>query len=248
MKKVTILITAVTVLFAINAQNVSAAATNYGSQQCQPIYGGGESCVRTPQFEINKTVQNPQSKQYVDNLSVNDPKYAPSQTVLFKITVKNTSQDRVTNVTVKDIFPEAVEYVGGVGEYDANSRTLTIKVDKLDKAEVRDFYVQARVLAKDKLTNAQNVVCAINQSNLTAADKTAQDNAQFCIEKGLTPPTTKGGEPQVPAANPTMTKGGLPVYPPAQVKTTPETGAETIALFSLIPSALGGIFLRRNSI
>lgn len=261
MKKASLIIPAIALLFALNAQNVKAAATNYGSTQCQPIYGGGESCVKTPQFEINKTVQNPKTKTYVDNLSVSDPKFAPSQAVLFKITVKNTSDAKLTNITIKDILPASVEFAGGIGDYDAKSRTLTIKLDKLDNNEARDFYIQTKVVAKDKLKGDQNVACVINQSNITALDKTSQDNSQFCIEKNLTPPvnsgnpvdttpTTKGGVPANPGtavANPTTTKGGLPVHPPTNANTTPETGPESLALIGLIPSAIGGMILRRKT-
>jgi uncharacterized repeat protein (TIGR01451 family) len=250
MNKSLLLIPTVAALFALNAQNVLAAGNDYGSNQCQPIYGGGESCIKTPQFEINKTVQNPASKAYVDNLSVNDPKFAPTQEVLFKITVKNTSQEKLTNIVIKDIFPEVVDFSGGIGDYDAKSKTLTIKLDKLDSNEVRDFYVQAKVLPKDKLTNGDNIVCSINQSSITALDKTSQDNAQFCIEKGMTPQTTKGGQPVNPGTttvNPPTTKGGLPVYPPTTAKTTPQTGPESLALIGLIPSALGGLYLRRKA-
>jgi uncharacterized repeat protein (TIGR01451 family) len=257
MNKSLLILPTAALLIALNAVSVHAAGNNYGSPQCQPIYGGGDSCIKTPQFEINKTVQNPTTKAYVDNLSVSDPKYAPTQVVLFKITVKNTSADRLTNIVIKDTFPTVVEFAGGIGDYDANSKTLIIKLDKLDSNEVRDFYIQAKVLAKDKLTQGQNVICDINRSTITIGDKTAQDNSQFCIEKTITaptpgtnPPTTKGGQPVNPGTttvNPPTTKGGLPVYPPTTATTTPKTGPESLALIGLIPSALGGLYLRRKT-
>jgi uncharacterized repeat protein (TIGR01451 family) len=216
------------------------------TNQCQPIYGGGESCPKVPQIEINKTVQNPETQGYVDNLSASDPKFAPTETVTFKITVKNTSDQELTKITIKDVFPNVVEFVNGVGNFDAGSRTLTIPLEKLSPNEARDFFVQAKVVAADKLPANQNVVCVINQSSITVAEKTAQDNAQFCIEKGLKPeerPTTKGGQP----VNPPVTKGGKPVYPTTTATTTPETGPEALALIGLIPSALGGAYLRRKT-
>lgn len=259
-----IFITSLLVISSVTTSVVNAAGENYGTNQCQPIYGGGDSCVKTPQVEVNKTVQNPQNQLYVDNLGVADAKFAPTQVVPFKITVKNTTDTKITDLVIKDVLPQNVEYSGGIGDYDTKTKTLTIKLESLEANEVRDFYVQAKVLTKDKLPADQGVVCMVNQSIVTVADKTAQDNSQFCIEKSSTPPvqnkinpvnptqpTTKGGLPTQPGitatANPTTTKGGLPVYPPTKATTTPNTGPESIALIGLIPSAIGGLLLRRKA-
>lgn len=62
-----------------------------------------------------------------------------------------------------------------------------------------------------------------------------------------TPTPTNG-----PTATPTphvvtKSKGGKPVYAVKAIKKTPDTGAESFALLSLIPSILGGLYLRRGS-
>lgn len=163
-------------------------------------------------------------------MSVSDPKFGVNQTVTFKITVKNTSNSKLTNLTLTDTLPDYVDFVSGVGSFDSKTKVLTIKLDKLDAGEARDFFVQAKV--KDVLPKDQNVTCVVNQAMVTVGDKKSQDNAGFCIEK---------------VVNPTVTKGGLKVFPPTTVEKTPETGPEAIALFGLIPSALGGLFLRRKS-
>lgn len=66
-----------------------------------------------------------------------------------------------------------------------------------------------------------------------------------------TPTPTPTNPPSGPTATPTpqilgTTKGGQPVYETKPTKQTPSTGAETVALFSLIPSGLAGFFLRRK--
>lgn len=229
---------------------------------CQPIYGGGESCPTTAELEINKTVRDPKSGQYVDDLGVSDAKFAPTSVVTFKITVKNTSDKRLSNITIKDVFPEVVDFSSGIGDYNKNTKVLSIKLEKLDPEEVRDFFIQAKVVGKDKLPEDQNVACVVNQSTITVSNKTAQDNAQFCIDRNLAQTqgqaaTTKGGvvtpTPKKPATkvtpttNPQTTKGGKTVFPPTTAKKTPDTGPEALALIGLIPSALGGIFLRRKT-
>jgi len=253
---------AITLLMISTGSAFAAGTANYGSNQCQPIYGGGNSCVNTPQFEINKAVQNPQNQEFVDNLGVGDPHFVAGQIVPFKITVKNTSGDDLSNVVIKDVLPDFVEFSGGVGNFDANSKTLTINLDKLASNESRDFFVQAKVKSADQLPGDQNVTCVVNQSMIIVGDKTSQDNSQFCIEKTIVTPTPNNpgnpGNPNTPnnpgtpgtpsnPVNPTTTKGGLPVFPPAQVKTTPQTGPEAFSLIALIPSAIGGVLLRRKT-
>ncbi len=40
---------------------------------CQAIYGGGQTCIQVGNVVINKTVKNPKTGSFVDNLNVNDP-------------------------------------------------------------------------------------------------------------------------------------------------------------------------------
>jgi len=252
-----------TLLALSSGVSLAAGTTNYGSNQCQPIYGGGDSCVKTPSVEINKTVKDPKSGSFVDNLSVSDAKYRSTETVTFKLSVKNTTGSVVNNVVVKDILPDYVDFVNGIGgKFDANTNTLVITIDTLSANETRDFFVQVKVKSQDQLPGDQNTLCTVNQSTVTVGDKTGQDNSQFCIEKGTPTPTqtpnnpsnptnpndtTKGGVTTASTANPTTSKGGLPVYPPTKATTTPPTGPEAIPLFGLIPTAISGVFLRRKS-
>ena len=233
MNKSILIIPALLMLFGFSPITASA---DYGSSPCQPIYGGGDTCATTPQLEINKKVQNPKSTLFVDNLSVSDPRFSASQTVTFKITVKNASTEKLSNLTISDILPNFVDFVSGVGTFDSKTNTLTLKLDKLESNEVRDFYIQAKVKSNNSLPTDQNVTCIVNQSIIEVSGKKSQDNSQFCIEKSVPAPV-----------NPATTKGGLKVFPPTQAQKTPETGPEAIALFGLIPSAIGGMLLRRKS-
>src|SRR4051812_31908320 len=73
-------------------------------KNCRPIYGGGETCIEDKDFTIDKRVQNPQDQQFVDNLGINDPTYAPEATVNFALTVKNVSKNSISNMTITDTF------------------------------------------------------------------------------------------------------------------------------------------------
>lgn len=203
---------------------------------CQVTYGGGTNCPTT-KIIIDKTVKNPSTGQFVDNLNVNDPKYAPGATVVFTLKVTNTTGDKLTGVTVKDILPAHLTYLNGVNSatYDNNSKTLTFNAGDFDSGQVKTYTVNAKVADSGQLPQDQGIVCETNQSIVSVNDVQNQDNAAFCIQNPTLGTTTP------------LTKGGQPVFPAPKAKATPKTGPEMLTLLALIPSGLGGLILRRKT-
>jgi uncharacterized repeat protein (TIGR01451 family) len=215
---------------------VSADTSNGVS--CQPIYGGGETCVQVGNIVINKTVKNPSTGAFVDNLNVNDPKYSPTSTATFQITVTNTGGGTIAKTTVKDTLPNFVTFVSGPGSFDSNSKVLTFEVNNLGAGQSQTFTVTAKIADAGSLS--QSVTCIVNQVTATAEKNQSSDNSQFCIEKGAQPtPTQVPGEP--------VSKGGKKVFPAPEVKTTPPTGPEMFSLVGLIPAGAVGMFLRKKA-
>lgn len=210
-----------------------------GTPNCQPIYGGGETCVQAGKITLDKKVLTPGSnpEAYVDNLGVSDAKYAPGQTIKFKLTLTNTGNQAIDTIVVKDFFPKYVDFVSGPGSYDTNSKTLTISMAAMNPGETRSFILIGAITDASQISNGQ-VVCVINQATESNNSQTSSDNAQFCIEKPSVTPTP---------VTPNTTKGGLPVYPAQPGTTTPPTGPEALALIALLPSGAAGLFLRRKS-
>lgn len=215
----------------------SPAIASYGSESCQPIYGGGETCISTDKVLIDKKVMNPASSTkggtevFVDNLSVNDYKYSADQIVKFQLTVTNTSDKTLSEVSVSDILPSYVSFVKGLGSYDEKSRTVSFKVNNLNPDESRKYTIEVKTTSNNSLPSGQGVVCVVNQAMARVSNVESRDNSQFCIEK-----TT------------TTTKGGLPVMDaPKGMTKTPATGPEMLALFGLIPAGLSGMYLRRKA-
>lgn len=214
---------------------VSADSGVYGGYgaPCQPIYGGGETCITVGSLLLNKTVQNPQTKAYVDNLSLsNDPKFGPNQKVEFRLSVTNTGDNTLSTVTVNDTLPSYLKFSSGPGTYDANSKTLTFDVFNLKANETRNFNVEAVVVDASGLPTAPAVNCVVNQAKATSGNSSSSDISQVCVQNTVATGTTKGG---------------LPVMPAPKMSQTPATGAESLALVALIPSALAGFVLRRRS-
>ena len=90
---------------------------------CNPTYGQGGTC-ETTIITLDKKVAHPQTGTFVDNLGVNDPKFAAEQSVPFKLTVTNTGTASVSAVTVKDTLPSYVTYESG-GSYDSTNRVVS---------------------------------------------------------------------------------------------------------------------------
>ncbi|MBI5044826.1 MAG: DUF11 domain-containing protein [Candidatus Levybacteria bacterium] len=208
----------------------------YGTTTCEPTYGGGTNCVTT-KILIDKSVKNPQSGQFVDNLTINDPKYAPNDTVSFQLKVTNTSDQALSNVSVTDVLPSHLTYVSGIsgGSYDNSTKTLTFNAGDFKVNESKTFTLNAKIAQASDLPADQGILCETNQSFVAVNNVQNQDNAQVCIQKPTLGTTS------------TMTKGGQVVYPSPNAKATPKTGAEMLALFALIPSSIGGLILRRKT-
>lgn len=224
----TVLITAALMALPTTAFAAGYGDTGYGSP-CQPIYGG-TSC-QNSKLSIDKTVQNPSTNSYVDNMSLSDTKFTPEATVMFHITVTNTGDTTLSNVKAVDSFPQNLTFVSGNGYFDTNARTFTMTIDSLKPGASQTFELKAQI-AKESDLPASAVFCLVNTASVTdGTTPTAVDNTQFCVQK--TPGQT--------------TKGGLPIYPSQPVKSTPSTGAEGLIVMSL-PSLLGaGMFLRKKA-
>lgn len=219
--------------FTALGTSIAFAAGGTTNPTCTPIYGGGQTCVSTENVVINKTVANPSTNQMVDNLGVNDPKYAPDNLVTFRLNVTNTGGSVLSNVDVKDIFPQYIQFAAGNGSFDAKTKTLSFKIASLGAGETKSFVIQGKVASSDQLPIGDGkTICVINQSSASSAGQTSQDNAQLCIEKVTAPVETKGGKQ---------------MFPLPQTTTTPPTGPEALPLLALIPSGLAGIFLRKKS-
>lgn len=212
-------------LFLVVAKPAQASVT------CQPIYGGGQSCVSSPNILVNKTVRNPQTGQFVDNLGINDPKFGINQDVTFQITVSNTGNSTIDRTMVKDVFPSFVTFSSGAGNFDVSNRTLSFEVDNLSAGEQRTFTIVGKT--QDSGTG---VTCVVNQAiaQIMSTNETSQDNAQLCIEKGAVTTTV-------------TTKGGIPVLQAPPMKTTPPTGPEMLPLVGLLPTGALGWLLRRKA-
>lgn len=198
---------------------------------CTQLYGGGVSCPPSFNFTINKLVLTPGKGggSFVDNLSINDPKYSAGQSVQYKLIVSNTGNQTIPQLYIKDAFPTYVNYVSGAGNYDANSKTLSFTISNLNPGQSQTFFLNGKVVDASAMPSDKSIICVSNQATATDTNgATDSDQSQLCIQRSTT------GTPQV--------------LPAATVNTTPPTGPEMLPLALLFPGGLGGLLMRKKSI
>lgn len=231
------------IIFLLTIFSFVFPSKSFADVICQPIYGGGQSCITTNNIVVNKTVLNPQTNQFVDNLSINDPKYQPGFISTFQISVTNTGNNNVSRVDVRDIFPQFVSFSSGAGTFDTNSNTLTFSVDNLAANETRTFSIMGRIFNNDQISvTPGSVVCVVNQA-IAMVDNAnvSQDNAQFCIQKAAL------AVQQVQQIQQVQQAKGFPVFAPVPTTSTPATGPEAFGLIAMLPTGLAGWFLRKHA-
>ena len=200
--------------------------------ECQPIYGGGQTCT-SYSFSVQKLVETPGKggQGYVNNLSINDPKYSPSQQVNFEIIVTNTDSQTIPAITVVDTFPQFVGFVSGPGSFNSDNKTLTFTINDLGAGQSKTYVVSGKIADANSLPTDQGIMCLTNQAAATDSNGLMNSaSSQFCVQKSI----LGTSEPQVFST-------------PVVVK-TPATGPEMLPLFALLPGGLAGFILRKKSI
>jgi len=165
------------------------------SAQCGGQY---QSPCQSYSIIVDKMVQKPGTADYVDNLSVSDPRYNPSNYVMFKVTIKNTSTATLGGVTAKDYVPSYLTPVEGPGTFDSGTRTISWDAGAFAVNEQKTYYFKMQINSQANLPADKGLFCLINKAQAWSNMTTDDDSSQFCIEKQVTTP------PKVPSAGPEL--------------------------------------------
>ena len=189
----------------IGATFLSVTSVFAGSG-CVPVYGGGVQCPRPGQILIDKTVRNPATGTFVDNLGPNDPKYRPQWIIRFNIMVRNPGEGTLDTITVIDTLPQYIDFMTGPtgSTYDSKTKTLAWTVTNLTGGNSQSFEVKGRIVHVALLPADRNLICPVpgnpqpvNIVEAKANDgQTDRDEAQFCIEKEFVVPTVPKAGPE----------------------------------------------------
>lgn len=235
MKKLVLAITTLGLLTLLTTGVISADVKN-----CRPIYGGGDTCIQAKNFTVDTRIQDPKSKNFVDNLN-NDNTFPAGSILNMAITVKNTTKNEQSGIEITNTFPQFVDFAEGNGKYDQTKRSLTFTIDKLNANESKTYLVKARVTNQENLPQ-NGVSCVANLVQAKIKQEISSDNVQFC----LTGTTAAKPQARTSTPAPTATNGGQQIYPKPSSSSSPATGPEAFALFALLPSGVAGYLIRKK--
>lgn len=177
------------VVFSFFAITVSASAG------CGGQY---ESPCQSYSILVDKMVQKPGTADYVDNLSVSDPRYNPSNFVMFRVTIKNTSTTTLGGMTAKDYVPSYLTPIEGPGSFNESARTVEWDAGAFTVDEQKTYYFKMQINQQNDLPADKGLFCLVNKAQAWSDTTTDDDSSQFCIEKQVVSP------PKVPSAGPEL--------------------------------------------
>jgi len=160
--------------------------------------GQYESPCQSYSILVDKMVQKSGTADYVDNLSVSDPRYLPGSYIMFKVTIKNTSTTTFGGMTAKDFVPNYLTPIEGPGTFDSATRTVSWDAGSFAVDEQKTYYFKMQINSQANLPADQGLFCLINKAQAWSNSITDDDSSQFCIEKQVAVP------PKVPSAGPEM--------------------------------------------
>jgi uncharacterized repeat protein (TIGR01451 family) len=142
------------------------------AEDCEPNYGGGETCEREEDLEVSKQV-----RKYKDSLG-DDEGFKDKVTdiekgdiVEFKIKVKNEGDD-VDDVDVKDSLPEELKKISG---------DTSRHYDTLEAGETKTFRFRAKVHDDEFDRDDSFEKCVVNKVRVKQdGDEKASDTATVC--------------------------------------------------------------------
>lgn len=171
----------------------------FAAVRCETQYGGREVCVRTGQLQIDKEVFNPQENKFVDNLGINDHKFAPGDEITFRLKIKNVGDATFDNISVNDSLPSLLELTSG---------STSFTISNLTPGSTRENEIKAKVAASGNFPVDKTLVCVVNTAQVNSGGEKDKDTAQVCLERKAVGPAPA---PKPTALPPTGPEDWLPL-------------------------------------
>ena len=160
----------------------------YGQYGQYGQYGGSPAATRimVDKFvAMHKSGQNCQDQgvKFVDNFLSSDPRFKSDQEVCFKVTIKNTSSVKMTNVKASDFIPQFLDPIEGPGNFSISGKTINFDAGDFNVGDSKDFFIKMKVTTQANLPKDVSFFCINNKIAATGDSASDEDNAQLCIEK-----------------------------------------------------------------
>ena len=155
---------------------------------CEPNYGGGETCVVNKRFEIKKEVRLEGEDTWKDKIT--DVK--EGDVIEFRIKIKNLSDDEAEDfidfddMEMKDILPDELYRIGG--------DQLKEQFDNFKPGETEEFIIKVKVDEAEFDTTESFEKCVVNKAEIYWDDNfEGADTAIVCYGIGTPQELPKTG-------------------------------------------------------
>ena len=156
-------------------------APSVAADTCTTQYGGSTTCVPTD-LVINKTVKNPVTNQFVDNLTTTDPTFAPDSLVTYHLTITNNSGQTFDPVNVQDFLPPYMTFYAGPGTFNSGNDSVSFQLNNLIAGETRTVEIVLKVMDANQFP--KNLFCVNNTAQVSSLNRFDSDTAQVCLQNG----------------------------------------------------------------
>jgi hypothetical protein len=180
---------------------LSLFITSYTFAQYGAYEGGYSTTVMIDKaigIPENTTKGGVKETSYVDNYSSSDYRFQPDQYISFRLKIKNTSNEMLYSLKVKDILPFYIEPVDNLNNYNSSEKAISFDAGDFAVNEEKVYYLKFKIASQDKLPSDKGIICLVNKAEVSNSVSYDEDSAQFCIEKEVK------GVKEVPAAGPEM--------------------------------------------
>ncbi|MDC0449213.1 hypothetical protein OAL67_01250 [bacterium] len=155
--------------------------SNTAYADCEPNYGGGETCITNKRFEIEKGVRLEGDSSWRDKVYIDltDEDEADKK-IEFRIRIKNRSKSEdedadlsFDNMKMEDEFPDELFRTGGSG--------LTEYWDDFDAGEVEEFIIEVDLESDERGREEDFEKCVVNKASVYwDGDFEGSDTAVVC--------------------------------------------------------------------
>ncbi len=136
-------------------------------ENCEPTYGGGQTCIYNKSFEIDKDVRIEGDDDWEDKVT----DVEADDIVEFRIRVKNVGDIEVDNMKMEDFLPDEMEKVSG---------DLTEYWDDFEPGETKEFKIKAQI-DEDEFDRENFEKCVVNKVEVSYdGDFEGSDTATVC--------------------------------------------------------------------
>ncbi len=96
-------------------------------------------------ISIDKKVRSLNEDTFYDNIDKTHKVFHTGEIIEFSVRIENTGAEALTQVSIEDVLPKNLELVFNPGEFNKDSNNIRWKIDTLAPAEVKTYYIRAKI-------------------------------------------------------------------------------------------------------